>query len=36
MEEKLLYPIKFCTLQDDYCWGSEVLRSRISDTVILL
>ena len=26
MEEKLLYPIKFCTLQDDYCWGSEVFK----------
>lgn len=26
MEEKLLYPIKFCTLQDDYCWGSETFK----------
>jgi len=22
-EEKLLYPMKFCVLQDDYAWGSE-------------
>lgn len=23
MEEKKLYPLKFCVLQDDYSWGSE-------------
>ncbi|MCQ2182872.1 MAG: hypothetical protein MJY89_05660 [Bacteroidales bacterium] len=28
-EEKLLYPMKFCVLQDDYSWGSEEFR--ISD-----
>ena len=22
-EEKKLYPFKFCTLQDEYPWGSE-------------
>lgn len=22
-DDKKLYPFKFCTLQDDYCWGSE-------------
>ncbi len=26
MEEKKLYPMKFCTLQDDYSWGSEEFR----------
>ena len=25
-EEKKLYPFKFCTLQDDYPWGSEEFR----------
>ena len=25
-EEKKLYPIKFCTLQDDYPWGSEEFK----------
>ena len=23
MEEKKLYPLKFCVLQDDYAWGTE-------------
>ena len=23
MEEKKLYPLKFCVLQDDYVWGTE-------------
>ena len=26
MEERKLYPIKFCTLQDDYSWGSEEFK----------
>lgn len=26
MEEKKLYPMKFCALQDDYSWGSETFR----------
>lgn len=26
MEEKKLYPTRFCTLQDDYNWGSEEFR----------
>ena len=26
MEEKKLYPMKFCTLQDDYSWGSEEFK----------
>ena len=25
-EEKKLYPVKFCTLQDDYPWGSEEFK----------
>lgn len=25
-EEKKLYPFKFCTLQDDYPWGSEIFK----------
>ena len=25
-EEKKLYPFRFCTLQDDYPWGSEEFR----------
>ena len=25
-EEKKLYPFKFCTLQDDYPWGSEEFK----------
>lgn len=25
-EEKLLYPMKFCALQDDYSWGSEEFK----------
>lgn len=25
-DEKKLYPMKFCTLQDDYSWGSEIFR----------
>lgn len=26
MEERKLYPIKFCSLQDDYSWGSEEFK----------
>ena len=25
-DEKKLYPLRFCTLQDDYPWGSEAFR----------
>jgi len=26
MEEKKLYPMRFCTLQDDYSWGTEAFK----------